>query len=213
MEMALAPLCGKDDIITPMESNQHTNIPRNFYENTIIGRAYSKSKLFRKCIDRHSSVLGKWYYEHMPALRVKELVGNSVWNSYYKFCFERNPWDKVVSYYNWKKHGQNKSAPQFANYVIHKSHRLPMDARLYFDNNICMMDNVYDYTDFINSFKQICQKLDIPFNGNMPNEKTGINKNKHDYKQFYNEETQGVVEKLFAREIKLMNYQFTPSSS
>jgi hypothetical protein len=29
MEMALAPLCGPDDIVTPMESNYGTDVPRS----------------------------------------------------------------------------------------------------------------------------------------------------------------------------------------
>lgn len=34
MEMAFGPRCGPDDIVTPMESNAKTGIPRNFHENT-----------------------------------------------------------------------------------------------------------------------------------------------------------------------------------
>jgi hypothetical protein len=145
MEMALAPLCGPHDVITPMESNAQSEIPRNFHEDHILGRLYSRSRLARKCIDRHSPLLGAWYYEHMPATRVRELIGEEVWNSYHKFCIERNPWDKVVSYYNWKKFGQNKPMPAFKTWVMQKTHRLPLDARLYFDGNACMMDEVLEY--------------------------------------------------------------------
>ena len=208
MEMALAPLCGQDDVVTPMESNLQTDIPRNYYEKNLIGSMYSKSRLFRKCIHRHSGVLGKWYYEHMPALRVKELVGEEIWNTYYKFCFERNPWEKVVSYYNWKKHGQGRSIPPFEEYVLQKTHRLPQDAKLYFDDDVSMMDDVFDYNNFIETFTEVCTRLNIPFDGKMPREKTGINKNPTEYREYYTDETRACIEYVFNREIKLMRYQF-----
>jgi len=208
MEMALAPLCGQEDIVTPMESNRNTDMPRNYYEKNLICSMYNKSRLFRKCIHRHSGVLGKWYYEHMPALRVKKLVGDKVWDTYYKFCFERNPWDKVVSYYNWKKHGQGRSVPLFEEYVLQKTHRLPLDSRLYFDNEVSMMDDVFDYNNFMESFTDVCVRLQIPFCGQMPQEKTGINKKSTEYREYYTDETRELVRQIYCKEIKLMQYQF-----
>ena len=43
MEMALGPLCGPDDIIAPMESNIGTGIPRNYHEDTFLGRGYASN--------------------------------------------------------------------------------------------------------------------------------------------------------------------------
>jgi len=208
MEMALAPLCGANAVITPMESNANTEIPRNYYQNNWIGRSYSKSRFFRKCINRHSPVLGNWYYEHMPAFRVRELVSEKIWSDYYKFCFERNPWEKVVSYYNWKKFGQKRKMPDFKSYVMNKSHRLPRDANLYFDGEICMMDRVGDFSDLNNHFAEICRDLAIPFDGELPREKTNITSEKVDYRDYYDTETRDKVYELFQREIKLKKFNF-----
>jgi hypothetical protein len=212
MEMALGPLCGPDDIITPMESNRDTRIPRNYHEARWIGRAYAASRLFRKCIDRRSPLLGAWYWEHMPATRVRELIGGEIWNSYHKFCFERNPWQKVVSYYNWKKHGQERQMPSFREYVLTKSHRLPRDADLYFDGDTCLMDEVHDYKGFLQTFASVCTRLGIPYDGNMPREKTGVTQEMSDYRDYYDDETREKVAQCFAREIRLMGYQFDPPS-
>lgn len=208
MEMALGPLCGPADIVTPMESNVDSGIPRNFHEDNMLGRAYARSRWVRKCVDRHSPLLGKWYYEHMSATRVRELVGDEIWNSYHKFCFERNPWDKVVSYYNWKKFGQRKPMPDFKTWVMKKTHRLPADASLYFDGEDCLMDEVLEYDGFISRFRELCDKLHVPYDGNMPREKTNITKEKIIYQDFYDDETREKVAELFRREIKLMGYEF-----
>lgn len=212
MEMALAPLCGPDDIVTPMESNADTDLPRNYHEDTFLGRIYARSRWARKCINRHSPILGKWYYEHMPAKRVRELIGEEKWNSYHKFCFERNPWDKVVSYYNWKKYGQRKPMPEFKTWVMQKTHRLPLDASLYFEDEKCLMDEVLEYDQFIVRFSALCEKLQVPLNGEMPREKTNITQHKIDYRKFYDEETRDKVAQEFAREIRLMGYVFDPQS-
>lgn len=208
MEMALGPLCGPDDIITSMETNEGTGIPRNYHADTVIGRNYAKSRLLRKVIDRRSPLLGAWYWEHMPATRVRELIGEDIWNSYHKFCFERNPWEKVVSYYNWKKYGQEKETPPFKEYILTKSHRLPRDGDLYFDGETCLMDEVIDYKNFLQSFATLCEKLGIPYDGHMPREKTGVKQEKSDYRDYYDEETKEKVAEWFSREIRHMGYNF-----
>jgi hypothetical protein len=208
METALAPLCGPEDIITPMESNWRTDLPRNYHADTWLGRAYARSRLLRKCIGRHSPLLGHWYYEHMPATRVRQLLGEEVWNGYHKFCFERNPWAKVVSYYNWKRLGQGRKLPPFRDYVLEKTHRLPMDARLYFDGERCIVDEVIDFEGFQASFAALCRRLGIPFDGNMPREKTNLTERPVDYHDYYDDETRAKVAECFAREIGLLGYRF-----
>ena len=208
MEMALGPLCGPDDIVTPMESNSDTDLPRNYHEDTFLGRIYARSRWVRKCINRHSPIIGNWYYEHMPASRVRELVGEDIWNNYHKFCFERNPWDKVVSYYNWKKFGQRKPMPDFKTWVMEKTHRLPKDASLYFKDNTCLVDQVIEFDGFISRFNDLSIKLGVPFNVEMPREKTNITQNKVDYRDFYDDETREKVAEHFQREIRLMGYKY-----
>jgi len=208
MEMALAPLCGKDDVVTPLRANQNVHIPRNYFPKSLLGKSYAKSRYLRKIISRHSSILGDWYYEHMPATRVRELVGEKVWNSYYKFCFERNPWDKVVSYYNWKKNGQERKMLPFDDYVLHKTHRLPVDSKLYCDASGFILDDIFDYANFTVSFSKVCNRLGVPFDGAMPREKVGFNKIKDTYMSYYNDETKEKISNVFKKEISLMEYSF-----
>lgn len=206
--MALGPLCGPEDIVTPMESNACTGIPRNFHAETMLGRIYAKSRMFRKCLSRDSELISPWYFEHMAASRVRQLVGEEVWGGYHKFCFERNPWDKVVSYYNWKKYGQGRAMPEFKTWVMEKTHRLPLDARLYFDGEDCLMDEVLEYGEFLRGFADLCGRLGIPYDGKMPREKTNITGAKVDYRKFYDEETRAKVADEFRREVGLMGYIF-----
>jgi hypothetical protein len=209
MEIALGALCGPEDVVTPMAPN----VGQNFHDPSWLARSYASSRILRKCLNRHSPLLGKWYYEHMPATRVRALVGEEIWRTYHKFCFERNPWEKVVSYYNWKRFGQKRKLPEFRQYVLEKSHRLPTDADLYLDgDDQCLMDEVLDFSDFRASFEALCRRLAIPYSGNMPREKTNITQQPVDYRTYYDEESCAKVAACYAREIRLFGYQFDPPS-
>ena len=83
MEIALSQFCGPDDIITPISKKEEV---------------MRKSLFVRPC-----NYNGYW--NHMSATSVLERVGSKIWDSYFKFCFERNPWDKMVSYYFHKRIG------------------------------------------------------------------------------------------------------------
>ncbi|MEM1141221.1 MAG: sulfotransferase family 2 domain-containing protein [Pseudomonadota bacterium] len=208
LEVALARECGPQDIVSHMEDNLASGLPRNYGPTSALGSLYNRHKLVRKLIDRHSPMLGAFYYEHMPATRVRELVGDDVWRSYYKFCFERNPWDKVVSYYLWKKEGQGKHQPEFERYVTTKSHRLPVDSRLYFDDDRMLVDQVFEFRELSTALAALRSKLGLALPEPLPREKTGLATQREPYTSFYSEETKALVAQLFAREIKLMGYHF-----
>jgi hypothetical protein len=209
LEMALGEVCGPDDIISSMETNDDSGIPRNYHGTHFFGRLYARSRLFRKLANRHSPMIAPWYYEHMPAWRIREQVGEPVWNSYYKFCFERNPWDKVVSYYLWKKHGQGKALPEFGEYVLTKTHRLPMDAGLYIDEaGQSQVDHVYDFHNLKAEVAALYDRLGLKFEGSLPREKTGIKMDRKPYQDYYTDETRDKVAEVFRREIALIGYTF-----
>ncbi|MEM7791354.1 MAG: sulfotransferase family 2 domain-containing protein [Verrucomicrobiota bacterium] len=209
LEMALGALCGPEDIISSMETNDDSGIPRNYYANHFWGRLYQRSKFTRKWIHRHSRLIQPWYYEHMPAWRIREQVGTDIWDSYYKFCFERNPWEKVVSYYFWKKYGQNKTLPGFEEYVLKKTHRLPADAKLYCDKDgNCLVDQVYDFRNLNSEIASVYERIGLRFDGRLPKEKTEIKTDRKHYSHYYTESTKAKVAEVFETEIMLHNYSF-----
>jgi len=59
---------------------------------------------------------------HMTCQQVQDLVGQEIWNTYFKFTFNRNPWDRMISFYYWRTRGL-KSVPSFFDFVtaIHQN--------------------------------------------------------------------------------------------
>jgi hypothetical protein len=59
---------------------------------------------------------GVRYHQHIPAWRVRERAGRGVWDDYFTFCFERDPWDKLVSFYWWRIRNMD-DPPDFDTFV------------------------------------------------------------------------------------------------
>jgi hypothetical protein len=43
------------------------------------------------------------WWNHMSAAAIRERLGKEVWNSYFKFCVIRNPFDKAISVFHFAK--------------------------------------------------------------------------------------------------------------
>ena len=62
------------------------------------------------------------YFNHIGATQLRGRVGHRVWNSYFKFCFEREPWDKTVSWYYFQM-SKREQPVDFRDFVMNE--RLP----------------------------------------------------------------------------------------
>ena len=106
MQILLSNLCGPFDIITSLKDKDLT---KPFRDKNNWNYIQSKKPVF---------------YNHIPAFKVKEMIcyqDKRIWNEYFKFCFERNPWDKALSVYYWNTEQRstytNMSLDKFINYL------------------------------------------------------------------------------------------------
>lgn len=117
LKVALSKFCGKDDIITPISSKdekirsdfgflgaQNYVIPFSTYSAADFVRALIRKKRLR-------------FENHCPAAFVKKYIGKEIWDSYFKFSVERNPWDKVISFYYWIVRNQKEPKLSLSEFI------------------------------------------------------------------------------------------------
>jgi hypothetical protein len=211
VEAALSQLCGPDDVITPYreESEQDRKglAPQNY---RIDHPLKPKRPLLRRLLGRperyyHASV---GYYEHMPAWRVRAYVGEDVWRSYFKFAFDRNPWDRQVSWYLYKTKTK-RTRPTFERFMQSKG-------RAFVDNFAIYTIDAEPAVDFIGRYENleadlnralaqagVGQKIEVPRTNVTPNRDADLG-----YRSYFTAETRALVADWYAPEIKLLGYEF-----
>ena len=205
LETWLSGQCGPDDIVSTMDPEAPGHEPRNWIGNGPLGRLYQRHLRVRKIVHRDSRLLGKHYYQHMTASRIRKLIGQDVWNHYFKFCFERDPWDKVVSFYWWKMRNRDQAEP-FSDWIRYK--QLPVDSDLYGIDGQVAVDCIGRFEHLGDHFAAILRHLGLQVPDPLPRIKTGVNPSPRPYPDYYNDVDRDYIQQRFAPEIELMGYRF-----
>ena len=155
--------------------------------------------------------------EYLYLLRSKRRrteIGRQLFNSYFKFGFVRNPWDRVVSLYERTEPLQMKDKMSFDQFVdwiqyssstcIHSSpHRYQLDWFVDASGNML--------TDFIGKFERletdwafVAQKLGIA--EPLPHKRA--NPRSRHYTEYYNNRRREIIAKKFKVDIDNFGYEF-----
>ena len=136
--------------------------------------------------------------------------------SYFKFCFVRNPYDYAVSDYLWRTRMLDKNSISFKDYLNIKLenqfHQLKPEPVINWEI-YTINDNIA--VDFIGKFENLESDLKELFSIlKLQNSKINLNfffkKNfkRKNYKDYYDKETKVMVEKLHYKEIEYFKYKF-----
>jgi hypothetical protein len=144
----------------------------------------------------------------MPAREVKQRVPAAVWSSYFKFCVERNPWDKVLSHYNM--HAAREGGGLSLDEYLARG-RFPINDFRYLDRSRTkiIVDRIVRFENLLGELIEIFAQLNIPFDGTLGvAAKSGYRVDRRPYQKVFNEQQRRIVEKAFAKEIELHGYRF-----
>ena len=112
---------------------------------------------------------------HPTALEIKNF-DKYAWRNYFKFCFVRNPYERVLSDYFWrvKNINININFHEFVKLLYYKDHSnniIPENFdnwKMYTINDEISVDYIGRYESLNEDFGEICDHLDIPYNGKLP---------------------------------------------
>ena len=208
IEVFLSKQCGPKDIVTPVAPPVEGHQPRNYEGviNPIPEILKRPGKLFSAL--RQTITNRQKFYNHIPAREIKNRVPADVWNSYFKFCVERNPWEKVLSHYHM--HAAREGGALTLDEYLARG-RFPTNYFRYTDRSgtKIIVDRVLRYENLLAELGEVFSQLSIPFDGTLGvAAKSEYRTDRTPYQEVFNDKQRRIVEKAFAKEIELHGYRF-----
>jgi len=136
---------------------------------------------------------------------VQNQVGEKIVDSFFKFCVVRNPWDRAVSFYFWRK---GERSITFSEFIRTPAIEI-LAARgrdLYTLDGRPRMDFFVRFEQLNEDLQHVASTLGIgPIS--IPNAKSGV-RPPASYRQHYRDGDAEIVRELCKEEIEQFNYSF-----
>ena len=198
--------------------------------NNNVKKEFEKNK---NIIFINNNGLKPHYSPRRYALEIMENLNlEGQWENYFKFAFVRNPWDRVVSFYSEIINAEKSYWPSKINYrqkicelmniktkeltfeiflkcclIEQKFKNYHLEPQYYKICNLkdkIIVDFVGRYENFNNDLEFIFNKLNLDISS-FPHH----NKSNHKYYgEYYNDDTQRIVEKYYKKDIEMFDYHF-----
>ena len=157
--------------------------------------------------------------KHYTASQIYDLVGSNIYNDAYKFSVVRNPWDRMLSYFFFRKRTMKKEFLQ--NDFSFEDWLLYLDTNNLLGGNYQLGRSQFDWLSINNTsielnkiikFETLEQEVKVVANtiGIKLNELEKINSNSQqvDYKNYYNTTTKNIISKYYQKDIDVFKYCF-----
>ncbi len=188
IEVFLSGRCAEQDVFTPILPPVAPHRARNFGD----------------------------FYNHVSASEVKAAVPDEIWRNYFKFCVERNPWDKVLSLHRMLRHRSGMDIP-FDEFLSGKNDafKLALNYPRYTDRagDRLIVDRVLRYERLDEELGDVFGMLGVPYNGTLDvHAKSDAQAGQRlPYRQIYTDRQNRLVEQAYKKEIDLHGYRFSGS--
>lgn len=157
--------------------------------------------------------------DHIRAIDLRGRLGRERWDKKFKFSFVRNPWDKVVSYYQFKsmKKDPRFHALSFSDYLkrvyidrdpLHFSEFpqifLPQFDWLSDNSDNLIVDFVGRFENVQEDFAKICERIGKP-GITLPHQNAV---RRADYRSYYQDKDIEIIANWYKKDIEHFGYTF-----
>lgn len=196
IEIALAKYCGEQDVITRTDLEDEEMMRQ-------LSLRSPQNYLLKGCLPNGKNLQ---FLSHNPAKFIRQQLGEDTWNAYFKFCFERNPWDKVISYYYWKY--SRDPRPPLSSFILGGEGGEVCDFELYTIDGEVAVDYIGRYENLERDIIGIYERIGILEKPDLPLAKGYFRKNRQHYSEILGTREKEAIAKTFAREIAYFGYEF-----
>lgn len=207
IETFLSAQCGPEDVVTRITPPEEAHHPRNFQgvfnplrelSVSIADHPYRPDarRLWGQVIKRTK------FYNHMTAVSVRARISPHIWESYFKFCVERDPFDKVMSSYHMQM--RRGTITTFEDMI--GSPLMPKDWEKYTaPGEGIIVDRVLRYEDLNAELGSVFEQLGLEYSGSLTTRAKGnYRAAKNDFT--FDDAQKAKLRTIFADEIATLNY-------
>lgn len=194
VQVALEPFCSDGDIVTriiPYEPPLANYTPRNDED----------------------------WHSHLSASEIRARIDPKIWDTYYKFTFERNPWDRTISLYWFRRWGRGEEAKKMYAKMLEDPitifpdwldrAKLIPNYPMYTEDGEAIVDFVGTYENLQADMAKACAEIGLTGVQELPTMKAGYREDRRHYSEYFT--TQELVDRVaevYRWEIDHFNYEF-----
>ena len=207
IEVMLSRHCDERDVVTPIYPHVEPHVPRNYsgvwnpLPELVQNGVRGAPRLLKDLVKRNK------FYNHIRGRDLRHRISTTTWNEYFKFCVERNPWDKTLSHYHMIRDRLGGNLTLDA-YLARGEFCTDLDKYTDRDGRV-IVDEVILYEQLVDALGAILPRLGIPFDGTLGvTAKAEHRKDKRPYREILTRAQGDIVARAFAREIAMYGYEF-----
>lgn len=154
-------------------------------------------------------------HPHATARQARAVLGRKVFDGYFKFAVERNPWDRQVSLYFHRAWKRGDRKPDFDRDMRLVWYRNTEYTRLrnwdiYAIGGKVAVDRVLRYEQLDAELAELATKLGLPPLA-LPHARSEYRSERPHYSTYYSDKTRALVARWYRREIDALGYRFETS--
>ncbi len=197
IEAALAKFCADGDLVTGIAANGATRARTN---GTVALTRYRPVDWLRLMVRGERARFDK----HLAAKRIRDLVGETIWGRYFKFCVERDPWEKAVALYDQRMR-DSKQRPTIATFLAEARPESLSNYAMYSIDGALAVDRVIRYEYLDSELEAVRNLLNLPEPIVLPDD---LQPPRH-YSAVLGPNERALIDAACAREIELFGYAFS----
>lgn len=163
---------------------------------------------------------GHRWFNHMTAKQVRSQLGPAIWNSYFKFCVIRNPFDRLVSLWWMNEPGRNPAllAAARADLAVARAAfstwittrwRVPTIRRIYSIGGRVCVEQLVRYERLTEDLRAVCARLGIEDDpAQLPRLKSDVRQRPEPFADYYTQAARARVERALKDELRVGDYSF-----
>ena len=205
VQLALAGNCSAGDLMTGIERVDEA--AQTHGSNAAAGIGLGRFSRLRP-LDRLRHLLsGKRAHlpKHMSATEIRDVVGSATWESYFKFCVERNPWEKAVALYDQRTRGL-QTRPPIAEFLAKTPAESLSNYHLYTIDGVLAVDRVIRYEHLAAELQAVHGLLNLTQPVVLPPQ-VHLDDRRH-YSTWVGAAERAIIDAVCKREIETFGYGF-----